>query len=335
MNHFGADFFDGRSARGHAVQLSIADDHLHWASPTATGAMPLAQLRWDPAVGQTHAFIHMADGGMFRVHDRALAKHWPQAHGVRLERWARVLEGRMRYALGALLITAGLVFAGLRWGVPAAASVLVKVIPAPVEQTIGAQTLQVLDSTWLSASDLSATRQQALVQQLHALCQRTPCPPHQILFRKGGRIGANAMALPSGVVLVTDELVALAKHDEEIMAVLAHELGHVQAQHGLRMALQSLGSSVILVAITGDLGNVSDMVAGLPALLLNNGYSRQMEREADDFAHLWLQSTCISPQRLADLLARLDQHPSETGLLDSHPGTAERIRQFSHALACT
>jgi Zn-dependent protease with chaperone function len=69
-------------------------------------------------------------------------------------------------------------------------------------------------------------------------------------------------------------------------------------------------------------------------VLLQSGYSRTMEREADDHAWRSLNESCIAPQRFADILRRLDRHPSETGLLDSHPGTAERIRQFNHPSVC-
>jgi Zn-dependent protease with chaperone function len=254
---------------------------------------------------------------------------------VGLERWAGVLEGRMLYVLGALLVACALVFSGLRWGVPATAKLVAGVLPDAMAQMVDDQTLQVFEQVWLAPSGLPKQRQQALAQQLQTLCARTSCPPYKLLFRQGKRIGANAMALPGGTVVVTDELVLLARHDEEILAVLSHELGHVQLKHGLRMALQSLGAGVILVAITGDVGSVSDVAAGLPAVLMQTGYSRSMEREADDFALHWLQSACVSPQRFADILQRLDTRPGETGMLDSHPGTAERIRQFNAASACS
>lgn len=84
----------------------------------------------------------------------------------------------------------------------------------------------------------------------------------------------------------------------------------------------------ILVAVTGDIGSVTDLAAGLPSLLLQNGYSRDMEREADAYALAWLNNACIPSRRFADLLGRLDKDTSDTGLLDSHPGTPERIRPF-------
>ncbi len=53
-------------------------------------------------------------------------------------------------------------------------------------------------------------------------------------FRASPIIGANAFALPGGIVIVTDQLMQLAEHDDEILAVLAHEIGHVKHRHVLR-----------------------------------------------------------------------------------------------------
>ena len=52
--------------------------------------------------------------------------------------------------------------------------------------------------------------------------------PYTLVFRKSDAIGANAMALPSGTIVVTDGLVTLAEDDREILGVLAHEAGHVR-----------------------------------------------------------------------------------------------------------
>ena len=47
------------------------------------------------------------------------------------------------------------------------------------------------------------------------------------------------LALPSGVVIVTDDLVALAKDADDVVAVLAHEVGHLEGRHGVRAVIQS------------------------------------------------------------------------------------------------
>ena len=85
-------------------------------------------------------------------------------------------------------------------------------------------------------------------------------------------IGANALAIPNNTIIVTDELVELAKNDDEIIGVLAHEQGHLVQRHSLQQALSSLGFSVILLAITGD---SSDLVTTLPAALIGAKYSSQ------------------------------------------------------------
>jgi predicted Zn-dependent protease len=60
-----------------------------------------------------------------------------------------------------------------------------------------------------------------------------------------------------------------------------------------------------------------------------------MEREADAYALAWLKTACIPPKRFADILGRLDQDASNTSLLDTHPGTRERIEPFLAAHGCT
>jgi Zn-dependent protease with chaperone function len=72
--------------------------------------------------------------------------------------------------------------------------------------------------------------------------------------------------LPGGYLVITDELIDLAKNNDEIVAVIAHELGHVKGRHALRQTLQGTVSGLIIIAITGD---VSSIASGLPALMMN------------------------------------------------------------------
>ena len=71
---------------------------------------------------------------------------------------------------------------------------------------------------------------QQRIRDNFAALRRPDDPGHhyQILFRKGGRLGANAVALPGGTIVVTDELVKLIGTGAGMMGVLAHEAGHVR-----------------------------------------------------------------------------------------------------------
>jgi Zn-dependent protease with chaperone function len=151
-------------------------------------------------------------------------------------------------------------------------------------------------------------------------------------FRAGGQIGANALALPGGILVFTDEIVALAQHDDELVAVAAHELGHVRHRHVLRQILASTGVLVVGQVVLGDVSGILDLAGGLPAILLQSGYSRDMESEADAHALAMLERACLPPRRFSDLLGRLDAaHGGELKaitLFSSHPDTRERLRNF-------
>ena len=87
---------------------------------------------------------------------------------------------------------------------------------------------------------------------------------------------------------MTDELVELAEEENEIVAVLAHEVGHVRGRHSLRLLLQDSVAALLLVGILGDVSTASLIVASVPSVLVEAKHSREIEAEADDFADAWL-----------------------------------------------
>jgi Zn-dependent protease with chaperone function len=333
---FAGDFFDGRTSQAHSVTATVEAGLLRIEGDGIALAFPFDRIDVAPPVGAARGVVHLADGCELHSADlAALAALAAATQSSRPERWARHLESRLGYALGALVVAVLVMFAGLRWGVPAVALLASHTLPAGVDRHIGKEALALMEQVSLSPSKLPATRQRALMQKLAAQCRKQACPPYRLLFRDSPLFGPNAMALPGGAVVVTDALVNLSHNDEEVLAIIAHELGHVRHRHSLRLAVQSIGAGAILVAVTGDIGSVTDLAAGLPSLLLQKGYSRDMESEADAYALAWLNAACIPPRRFADILGRLDKDASNTSsLLSSHPGTGDRIRPFLSPGAC-
>ena len=143
---------------------------------------------------------------------------------------------------------------------------------------------------------------------------------------------------------MTDELVRLAGHEDEVIAVLAHELGHVHGRHALRSILQHSATVVLIAVATGDLASLSALSATLPTLLLEMKYSRAFEIEADDYAAALLPHLGIAPDRLAAILERLEisamlqrvdseDSGGDNVLLDyvsTHPATEERVRRLTN-----
>jgi Zn-dependent protease with chaperone function len=145
------------------------------------------------------------------------------------------------------------------------------------------------------------------------------------------------------MVIFTDELVELATSDEELVAVLAHEIGHVASFHSTRSALQGSALTLAIVFITGDVSSLSSLAVALPVMLTQVGYSRAFEREADAFAAALLQERGVPAAHLAAILERMeaageacagDGCGDEVGLgryLSTHPPTAERVKFLTAA----
>jgi Zn-dependent protease with chaperone function len=201
-----------------------------------------------------------------------------------------------------------------------------------VAESLSTSTLAALDRDMFQPSAMPSARQQDIQSKFRSL--KMPAgstSTYRLEFRKSDEIGANAMALPSGIIVVTDGLVALAEDDREILGVLAHEAGHVEHKHGLRGILQN---SLIGMVVAWVVGDVSSIAAAAPAALLEASYSRDLEREADAFAIDVLALNDVQLRYLAAMLRRLESASSASGMssalryLSTHPATDERIAQL-------
>jgi Zn-dependent protease with chaperone function len=131
---------------------------------------------------------------------------------------------------------------------------------------------------------------------------------------------------------MTDELVNLSKDPNELVAVLAHEVGHVVHRHALRTVIQSSTTAAIMVGVLGDFTSVSTLIGAAPTVLLQAKYSRSLESEADDFSYAWLKKHGIPSHYFGDLLLRMEQEHGGDGdgdafdYFSSHPSTRQRVR---------
>lgn len=333
---FFAEYFDGNSSRPRRVEACWHHDArlLRLTGEGETLSLAAERIRIGDRLGQARRIIYLDGSGELHAGDQAAVEELARAlgQGAVMARVFR-LESRYSLALGALLVSLLLGWAGLRHGLPWLAGAAVPLVPPALEARLGVLGLDALDEAVFAPSALPTARQEALRQRLADVCWRLgDCPGWRMEFRAGGQIGANALALPGGILVFTDEIVKLAQHDDELVAVAAHELGHVRHRHVLRQILASTGVLVVGQVALGDVSGILDLAGGLPAILLQSGYSRDMEMEADAHALAMLERACLPPHRFSDLLARLDAaHGGELKaitLFSSHPDTRERLRIF-------
>ena len=329
-------YFDGRSSAPVEATLEFgADGLVRVHGLTEPVAAPVLEVDISDRIGNIARRISFPEGGVFETHDNDAVDAALDAarevvglrHGSGLVHW---LESRWQVALGAVAGVVIITVAFLVWGVPAIANWAAGVMPASMDRAIGAGTLEVLDRVAFEKSDLPKARQ----RELKAMFTRMTAPLHddhdyELELREGGGLGANAFALPSGIVVMTDQLVALSKSDDELRAVLAHEIGHVRGRHALRHLLQAAGITAIATALLGDVSSISGILSAAPALL-DAKNSRDFETEADDFARQWLKDNHVAESSFDAILCRLSQQEGpEAGKKDfdffsTHPATGKR-----------
>ncbi len=306
---------------------------VHIDTPGGPYLYPLAEVRVTPRVGNTPRCLYLPGGAKCEVADNDLVDEVLSRYGRgRMAHLIHALESRLVFAALSAVVVVALVWGLVTYGIPALAKHAAFALPEATDVALGSGTLKSLDKLVLHPSKLDEATRQRLGRRFDAMTAELSDAHHyQLVFRSGGAVGANAFALPSGIIVMTDELVHLAKNDDELVGVLAHEIGHVVNRHTLRYVLQDSGVALVVAAIAGDLVSVSALAAALPTALVRAKYSRAFETEADDYARGYLKAHGMSPAPLADLLARMQRRSGEggdLGYLSSHPATAERIRRL-------
>ncbi|WP_309573497.1 M48 family metallopeptidase [Deinococcus sp.] len=344
-------YFDGRSSRDHPATVTLTEQGVTLNVPdlNVTRTWPLPEVSVDPAIPGVRRVVKFPDGGRYETTDDAALGAWERRVGRnRALSGVRWLESRWTAALGALALAVAAVAAFIVFGIPALATQAAAVTPRSVLATFDRETLKVLNSgTYVGATKLSAARQAQLQREFREVAAWAGGGYAYTLLLRDGEpggpdsfgIGPNAFALPGGTVVMTDQLVALANSDRELMGVLAHETGHVTHRHGLAGVYQGLGLTLVSTVITGDLVSASTFAAAVPAALLRGGYSRAAETQADEVSGRFMLERYRTTRPLQDILARLesqlgdgkdagDSKPSVFDLLRSHPGTAQRIEHL-------
>jgi Zn-dependent protease with chaperone function len=332
-------YYDGQRSTRHRATLTVCDSMLVVTGDGFERRASLADIEIGERFGPAPLPVRFNDGAFCEVHDeRALRGLMGGRLGdSAVQRW----EQSWRWVAVSAIVFLCLVIVTYRYGLPAAAAAAAQRLPVSALDALSDQTLAALDGRVLQPTEVEPHRQLQVATRFERL--RLPGADERmrfkVLFRKSDLLGANALALPSGTIVITDELVAVAKDDDEIAAVLAHEAGHVVRRHGARQLLQD---SVVALCVTWYIGDISSLVALAPTALLQANYSRELEREADRYAADTLRLNHLSPEVLARMLVRLDEsrldesrdpsgEASKEGMRDylsSHPVTRERLEEL-------
>ncbi|PIE54130.1 MAG: peptidase M48 [Dethiosulfovibrio peptidovorans] len=149
----------------------------------------------------------------------------------------------------------------------------------------------------------------------------------------------NAFCIPGGTVYVTTGLLDFVRSDAELAAILAHELTHADENHVMIQAKRSqrlsLASLAIIIATKGQ--GAAGLLAGIAQIAVTNGYSMELEREADLGGLEKLQRAGYPPAAALTVMEGLAyegiKRPSvDPGIFRDHPRTAERVEYIRRAI---
>ena len=152
----------------------------------------------------------------------------------------------------------------------------------------------------------------------------------------------NAFAAPGGLILATRGLLKCCQTEDELAAVLAHEIGHVEKLHGLRaIKTGRLNSALTILAVEAGKNLAGEQLAevtkafdesinDISSTLLNSGYSRKLEYEADAAAVAILKQAGYTPGALVAMLENMQKNwdSSRKDFAATHPAPADRIKEL-------
>ncbi len=338
----------------------------------------LTDLKISDRLGNVERKLTLENGSVFASRDNAAIDAWlnEQKHKGqnKLATILHSLESNMGWVLVAIAMTLVTSISFFKWGVPWISTRIAYALPHKANEIIADHSLEFLDNYFFDESQLENQQQESIEAHFEAsllpLAEHDSEVSYALHFRQWGEGDdaiPNAFALPSGDIILTDRFVELSQNQDEIDAVLFHEIGHVVYRHTLETVVQNTIVATVVMMATGDSNGLADMGVGLGSLLVSSTYSRDNESEADLYAFNMMLKAGIDPNAFSRIMQGITQdmekvaskdndkvkgankkdldrietskrdRAKDSGILDylsSHPSTEERIQQAERFSQC-
>ena len=298
---------------------------------TMLSVSAISDIHVSDRLGRLERKITLGDGSVFVTDDHEGVDK-ALTYNRFFSRYMHILETKWTWMLTGIGLCIFTLVVGFTYGLPWVSRHMASVLPLPVSMFLGERALTFLDKDTLTPSKLDKIQRQAIRQQLQDQVFNqldfAPLVPLSIHFRvwnEDEQPIANAFALPSGAIILTDHLIGLLRHENELNAVVLHEIGHIKNKHGEQAVISASMLSLLAMLVFNDQSALLEMGVGLGAFLLSNCYSHTHEMQADRYALEQLVLHHKNPQHLSDALKRLAHNNKQTE--DSAAETIEKTAQ--------
>lgn len=152
----------------------------------------------------------------------------------------------------------------------------------------------------------------------------------------------NAFATPGGHIFISRGMLKLTTSEDELAAIIAHEISHIVLKHGLSAIKKSrvtnfltvLGTNAAKELTSEEISSLTtmfeDSISDITQTLVNSGYSRASEKEADQMTIEILEKTGYHTGALNNVLYRMNRHltPGALDFAKTHPDPMDRIEDI-------
>ena len=301
-------YFDGETSSKKDVTLYYKENGFIGFEKVDVDEAAFDSVSISSRIGSTQRYINFQNGSMFETNDNAaidamvesLSKDSFLGLTHKLERTKSII-------LMTVIMVIFFAWSFIQFGIPLFSKQIAEHLPDDASQYLGEGVLEAMDKSWFSKSNLSEQRKKRLRVLFKDLLQNiSGAEKFELKFRKGGKIRANAFALPNGTIVFTDELINLTENDLEIASIMLHEIGHLENKHSLRATVQQFSLAMFMMAVTGDVSTSSSIITAIPVMLIESGFSQAMEIEADTYSLGYMIKHNIKPEFFAIMMEKLE-----------------------------
>src|SRR5512133_395200 len=144
----------------------------------------------------------------------------------------------------------------------------------------------------------------------------------------------NAVGSPGGLVVITTGLLGALRSEDELAAILAHEVAHVQRGHTMQPVEAARRQEHLSEGLLKGTDQIVHAFFGKAVqagtdFVLDRGFGKKNELAADAFAAKILDAAGYDPSALSGYLGRLTGKPASGGFFSRHPPAAERVKALS------
>jgi len=192
------------------------------------------------------------------------------------------------------------VYAYVFWVSPFVGDRVVEIIPISTEMKLGDIMFNNM-SVYVADEDEVNSK---LLNEFFEVCGFTS--EYDIRISYADQDLVNAFAVPGGRILIYRGIIDKMNTWEELAALMAHELAHVNERHSFKQIARSLSGYLILSVLTGDVAGASTIVLENAYQIHQLSYSRSHEKEADIKGLEYLKKLQIRPDAMVDLFNTLN-----------------------------